>query len=182
MNFKKPFAQMVSKLVKVFIDNDCSLAEINPLVVTKEGTLIALDAKMTFDDNALYRHEKLKSYFDANEEDPQDLEAAKWNLNYIRLDGNIGCMVNGAGLAMATMDIIKFSGGSPANFLDVGGGASGDMVREAFKILTGDKKRQMYLREHLRRNLTLRCFSAGHCRRCKSDFTQHSFGCSNGGN
>lgn len=135
----KPFTQMISNLVKVFIQNDCSIAEINPLVVTKENTLIALDAKMVFDDNALYRHEPLKSYFDPNEEDPQDLEAAKWNLNYIRLDGNIGCMVNGAGLAMATMDIIKFSGGSPANFLDVGGGASGDMVREAFKILMGDK-------------------------------------------
>jgi succinyl-CoA synthetase beta subunit len=135
----KPFAQMISNLVKVFINNDCSIAEINPLVVTKENTLIALDAKMIFDDNAMYRHEPLKSYFDPNEEDPQDLEAAKWNLNYIRLDGNIGCMVNGAGLAMATMDIIKFSGGSPANFLDVGGGASGDMVREAFKILQGDK-------------------------------------------
>jgi succinyl-CoA synthetase beta subunit len=135
----QPFSQMVSNLVKVFVSNDCSIAEINPLVVTKENTLIALDAKMIFDDNAMYRHESLKSYFDPNEEDPQDLEAAKWNLNYIRLDGNIGCMVNGAGLAMATMDIIKFSGGSPANFLDVGGGASGDMVREAFKILMGDK-------------------------------------------
>lgn len=135
----KPFSQMISNLVKVFVTNDCSIAEINPLVVTKENTLIALDAKMIFDDNAMYRHEPLKSYFDPNEEDPQDLEAAKWNLNYIRLDGNIGCMVNGAGLAMATMDIIKFSGGSPANFLDVGGGASGDMVREAFKILQGDK-------------------------------------------
>ncbi|MEZ4846037.1 MAG: ADP-forming succinate--CoA ligase subunit beta [Bdellovibrionota bacterium] len=135
----KPFSQMISNLVKVFVGNDCSIAEINPLVVTKENTLIALDAKMIFDDNAMYRHEPLKAYFDPNEEDPQDLEAAKWNLNYIRLDGNIGCMVNGAGLAMATMDIIKFSGGSPANFLDVGGGASGDMVREAFKILMGDK-------------------------------------------
>lgn len=135
----KPFSQLISSLIKVVIDNDCSLAEINPLVITKENQIIALDAKMTFDDNALYRHTKLKEYFDPTEEDPQDLEAAKWNLNYIRLDGNIGCMVNGAGLAMATMDIIKFSGGSPANFLDVGGGASGDMVREAFKILTGDK-------------------------------------------
>lgn len=135
----KPFTQMISNLVKVFVNNDCSIAEINPLVVTKENTLIALDAKMIFDDNAMYRHEPLKGYFDPNEEDPQDLEAAKWNLNYIRLDGNIGCMVNGAGLAMATMDIIKFSGGSPANFLDVGGGANGDMVREAFKILQGDK-------------------------------------------
>jgi succinyl-CoA synthetase beta subunit len=135
----KPFSQMISNLVKVFVNNDCSIAEINPLVVTKENTLIALDAKMIFDDNAMYRHEPLKAYFDPNEEDPQDLEAAKWNLNYIRLDGNIGCMVNGAGLAMATMDIIKFTGGSPANFLDVGGGASGDMVREAFKILMGDK-------------------------------------------
>ena len=135
----KSFQSLISNLVKIFIQNDCSIAEINPLVVTKANTLIALDAKMIFDDNAMYKHEFLKAYFDPNEEDPQDLEAAKWNLNYIRLDGNIGCMVNGAGLAMATMEIIKFSGGSPANFLDVGGGASGDMVREAFKILQGDK-------------------------------------------
>jgi succinyl-CoA synthetase beta subunit len=102
--------------------------------------LIALDAKMIFDDNAMYRHESLKAYFDPNEEDPQDLEAAKWNLNYIRLDGNIGCMVNGAGLAMATMDIIKFSGGSPANFLDVGGGASAETwFAKRSRFCMGDK-------------------------------------------
>jgi succinyl-CoA synthetase beta subunit len=134
------FGKFVQSLAKLFVEKDCSLAEINPLVITKDNQLIALDAKINFDDNALFRHGDLKELADPHEEDPQDLEAAKWNLNYIHLDGNIGCMVNGAGLAMATMDIIKLAGGEPANFLDVGGGASADQVREAFKILVADPK------------------------------------------
>ncbi|MFH1018059.1 MAG: ADP-forming succinate--CoA ligase subunit beta [Pseudomonadota bacterium] len=137
---QKDFSKLVAGLVRLFVDKDCSLAEINPLVITKSNRWIALDAKINFDDNALFRHEELHALADPNEEDPRDLEAAKWNLNYIHLDGNIGCMVNGAGLAMATMDIIKQAGGEPANFLDVGGGASADMVREAFKILVADPK------------------------------------------
>ena len=127
-------------LYDAFVATDASLVEINPLVVTAAGDLLALDAKMTFDDNALYRHPDIKELRDTGEEDPLEIEASKFSLNYIHLDGNIGCMVNGAGLAMATMDIIKLNGGEPANFLDVGGGASADMVREAFKILVSDPK------------------------------------------
>lgn len=136
----KSFFKMCSHLVKLFIEKDCSLVEINPLVITKSNELIALDAKINFDDNGLFRHKDIAELADPTEEDPRDIEAAKWNLNYIHLDGNIGCMVNGAGLAMATMDMIKFCGGEPANFLDVGGGASAEMVREAFKILISDSK------------------------------------------
>ena len=124
---------------RAFIETDASLIEINPLIVTGDGTVLALDAKMTFDDNALYRHKDIAAMRDLNEEDPREVEASKFNLNYIGLDGTIACMVNGAGLAMATMDIIKYYGGSPANFLDVGGGASTEQVTEAFKILCADK-------------------------------------------
>ncbi|MBZ5700107.1 MAG: ADP-forming succinate--CoA ligase subunit beta [Acidobacteriia bacterium] len=131
-----PFLQ---GLYRTFLETDASLAEINPLVVTGEGKLVALDAKMTFDDNALYRHKDIAELRDLNEEDPLEIEASNFNLNYIKLDGNVGCMVNGAGLAMGTMDIIKLSGGSPANFLDVGGGASAEQVKNAFKILVSDK-------------------------------------------
>ena len=120
------------------METDASLVEINPLVLTGEGKLVALDAKMTFDDNALYRHPELKELRDKDEEDPLEIEASKFNLNYIKLDGTVGCMVNGAGLAMATMDIIKLAGGSPANFLDVGGGASAEQVKNAFRILMSD--------------------------------------------
>jgi len=126
-------------LYRAFVDADCSLLEINPCVVTGEGKLIALDAKVNFDDNALYRHKDFKDLRDFDEEDPLEVEASKFSLNYIKLDGTVGCMVNGAGLAMATMDIIKLSGGSPANFLDVGGGASAEQVKNAFKILLSDK-------------------------------------------
>ena len=115
------------------------MIEINPLIVTGEGTLLALDAKMNFDDNALYRHPDVREMRDLSEEDPLEIEASKFSLNYIRLDGTIGCMVNGAGLAMATMDIIKIAGGEPANFLDVGGGANAEQIRNAFKILMSDK-------------------------------------------
>jgi len=125
-------------LYKAFVDSDCSLAEINPLVLTKQGDLLALDCKMGFDDNALFRHPDIREMRDFAEEDPREVEAAKFDLSYIGLDGNIACMVNGAGLAMATMDIIKFYGGSPANFLDVGGGATTEKVTAAFKILLSD--------------------------------------------
>jgi len=130
-----PFLQV---LYKTLLETDASLAEINPLIVTGDGKLVALDAKMTFDDNALYRHKDIAELRDLNEEDPLEVEASTYKLNYIKLDGNVGCMVNGAGLAMSTMDIIKLSGGSPANFLDVGGGASAEQVKNAFKILVKD--------------------------------------------
>jgi len=126
-------------LYQVFVDKDCSIAEINPLVVTGDGKVMALDAKLNFDSNALYRHKDVLEYRDLDEEDPKEVEASKYDLNYIALDGNIGCMVNGAGLAMATMDIIKYYGGEPANFLDVGGGATAEKVTEAFKIILSDE-------------------------------------------
>lgn len=130
---------LISNLYKLFIDKDCSLAEINPLVITSDKKVLALDAKLNFDDSALYRHKEIIELRDRNEEDPLEVEASKYSLNYIKLDGNVGCMVNGAGLAMATMDIIKLAGGSPANFLDVGGGASVEGIENAFKILLKDK-------------------------------------------
>ncbi|MBX3027637.1 ADP-forming succinate--CoA ligase subunit beta [bacterium] len=126
-------------LYKAFIESDASMAEINPLVLTRQGDLIALDAKMGFDDNALYRHPEIRELRDLNEEDEKEIEASKHDLSYVALDGNIGCMVNGAGLAMATMDIIKNFGGEPANFLDVGGGATAERVTEAFKIILADQ-------------------------------------------
>jgi len=131
--------RLMTAIYEAFIASDASLVEINPLVVTKGGDLLALDAKMTFDDSALYRHPETRDLRDLSEEDPLEIEASKYSLNYIRLDGTIGCMVNGAGLAMATMDIIKLAGGEPANFLDVGGGASAEQIRNAFKILMSDK-------------------------------------------
>jgi succinyl-CoA synthetase beta subunit len=133
------FVKVVTSLYDAYLATDASLLEINPLVVTAAGDLLALDAKMNFDDNALYRHADIKELRDLGEEDPLEIEASKFNLNYIHLDGNIGCMVNGAGLAMATMDIIKLAGGEPANFLDVGGGANAEQIRNAFKILMSDK-------------------------------------------
>jgi succinyl-CoA synthetase beta subunit len=126
-------------LVKCYLETDASLAEINPLILTKDGRIVALDGKMNFDDNALDRHPNIKAYRDLNEEAPLEVEASKYNLNYIKLDGTVGCMVNGAGLAMATMDIIKLHGAEPANFLDVGGGANLEAVTNAFKILLSDK-------------------------------------------
>ncbi|MCJ7747466.1 MAG: ADP-forming succinate--CoA ligase subunit beta [Desulfobacterales bacterium] len=125
-------------LYKAFYEKDCLLAEINPLVLTREGEFIALDAKMNFDDNGLFRHKEIVALRDLNEEAPLEIEASQYNLNYIKLDGNVGCMVNGAGLAMATMDIIKVAGAEPANFLDVGGGATVEMVKNGFKILMSD--------------------------------------------
>ena len=126
-------------LYNAYVASDASLAEINPLVVTKDGRVLALDAKINFDDNAMYRHPEYAELRDLNEEDPLEVEASKYNLNYIKLEGNVGCMVNGAGLAMATMDIIKLAGGEPANFLDVGGSASAETVENGFKIILSDK-------------------------------------------
>jgi succinyl-CoA synthetase beta subunit len=132
-------AAAMTALVKACNATDASLAEINPFILTKDGKVYALDAKINFDDNALYRHKDLVELRDLNEEDPLEVEASKFGLNYIKLDGTVGCMVNGAGLAMATMDIIKYAGGSPANFLDVGGGASAEQVKNAFRILLSDR-------------------------------------------
>jgi succinyl-CoA synthetase beta subunit len=132
--------KILTALAGVFLDKDCSLAEINPLVVTPSGDVLALDAKMTFDDNALFRHPDVEKYRDLTEEDPAEVRAARSGLSYISLTGNIGCLVNGAGLAMATMDIIKYHGGSPANFLDVGGGSNKEQVTEALRILLADAR------------------------------------------
>jgi succinyl-CoA synthetase beta subunit len=141
----KKAVKLMQAVHATFMSTDASLVEINPLVVTKAGDLLALDAKMSFDDNALYRHPELTELRDLGEEDPLEIEASKYSLNYIKLDGAIGCMVNGAGLAMATMDIIKIAGGEPANFLDVGGGANAEQIRNAFKILMSDKHVQAVL-------------------------------------
>ena len=131
---------VMQALYRAYDESDCSVAEINPLIITKEGQVMALDAKMNFDSNALFRHKDVVALRDLNEEDPREIEASKYELSYISLDGNIACMVNGAGLAMATMDIIKLCGGEPANFLDVGGGASKEKVSQAFKILLADSR------------------------------------------
>src|SRR3990172_8343483 len=132
--------KFILALYRAFVEKDASLADINPLVVTKQGDLLALDAKMNFDANALFRHPEIESLRDTAEEDPRELEASRFDLSYVSLDGNIGCMVNGAGLAMATMDMIKMSGGSPANFLDVGGGANAEQVTNAFRLILSDPK------------------------------------------
>jgi succinyl-CoA synthetase beta subunit len=137
-SFKKGTA-FLQALFRAYVDTDASLAEINPLLVTKAGDVLALDAKMNFDDNALFRHPEIKEMRDLDEEDPLEVEASKYGLNYIKLDGNVGCMVNGAGLAMATMDLVKLAGGEPANFLDVGGGATEEQVKNAFRIILSDK-------------------------------------------
>jgi succinyl-CoA synthetase beta subunit len=129
----------MKSLCKFYVDYDCSMAEINPLVITKGGEMLALDAKITFDDNAMFRHPELKELRDLNEEEPAEVRAGNAGLSYVKLDGNIGCLVNGAGLAMSTMDIIKYHGGAPANFLDVGGGATTEQVVEAFNIILSDK-------------------------------------------
>jgi succinyl-CoA synthetase beta subunit len=134
-----PAVQFLTGLYRAFLDTDASLVEINPFITCTDGRLFALDAKITFDDNALFRHPDIRELRDITEEDPLEVEASKYSLNYIKLDGNVGCMVNGAGLAMATMDIIKYAGGMPANFLDVGGGANAEQVTHAFEILLSDK-------------------------------------------
>jgi succinyl-CoA synthetase beta subunit len=134
----KSFVKFIPKLYNAYEKTDASLLEINPLVITNDDKIIALDAKMNIDDNALYRQAEIADFRDLDEEDPLEIEASKFNLNYIKLDGNVGCMVNGAGLAMATMDIIKLAGGEPANFLDVGGGANKTTVANGFKIILSD--------------------------------------------
>jgi succinyl-CoA synthetase beta subunit len=137
-SFQKGTA-LIQALFEAYTKTDASLAEINPFLVTKQGDVLALDAKMTFDDNALFRHPDIKEMRDLSEEDPLEVEASRFGLNYIKLDGNVGCMVNGAGLAMATMDLVKLAGGEPANFLDVGGGANEEQVKNAFRIILSDK-------------------------------------------
>jgi len=137
-SFRKGVSFMQA-LFRAYVETDASLAEINPLLVTKSGDVLALDAKMNFDDNALFRHPDIREMRDLSEEDPLEVEASKYGLNYIKLDGNVGCMVNGAGLAMATMDLVKLAGGEPANFLDVGGGANEEQVKNAFRIILSDK-------------------------------------------
>ena len=134
-----PAVKFLTGLYRAFLETDASLVEINPFITTTDERVFALDAKMTFDDNALFRHPDIRDLRDVTEEDPLEVEASKYNLNYIKLDGSVGCMVNGAGLAMATMDIIKYAGGMPANFLDVGGGANAEQVAHAFEILLSDK-------------------------------------------
>ncbi len=135
----KPASELIRNLYEIFTAKDCSLAEINPLVVTGEGRLLALDAKLTFDDNALFRHPELQALQDPDQESPLEVEASRFGLSYVKLGGDVGCMVNGAGLAMATMDIIKLYGGEPANFLDIGGGASVEQIENAFRILISDQ-------------------------------------------
>jgi succinyl-CoA synthetase beta subunit len=140
-----PAVQFLSGVYRAFLETDSSLLEINPFITCTDGRLFALDAKINFDDNAMFRHSDLRELRDITEEDPLEVEASKYSLNYIKLDGNVGCMVNGAGLAMATMDIIKYAGGMPANFLDVGGGANAEQVTHAFEILLSDKNVQAVL-------------------------------------
>jgi succinyl-CoA synthetase beta subunit len=135
---RKPFAEIVRNLYRLFLEKDCSLLEINPLAVTEDGRLLALDTKINFDDDGLYRHPEIREMRDPDEEDPLEVVAKNASVNYIKLDGNVGCMVNGAGLAMTTMDMIQMAGGMPANFLDVGGGASAEQIEKAFSILTSD--------------------------------------------
>jgi succinyl-CoA synthetase beta subunit len=139
------FSGLIENLYKLFIETDCSLLEINPLVITAQNDLIALDAKIDIDDNAMFRQKEILKYRDTDEEDPLEVEASKYNLNYINLDGNVGNMVNGAGLAMATMDLIKIAGASPANFLDVGGGANEEMVENGFRIILSDSNVKVIL-------------------------------------
>ena len=141
----KPASKIIASLYKIFVEKNCSLIEINPFIITKDQKLLALDGKINFYDDALYRHPDIKELYDPDEQDPLELEASKHDLNYIKLDGNVGCMVNGAGLAMATMDLIKLAGGEPANFLDVGGGASAEQVESALKILLSDKNVKVVL-------------------------------------
>ena len=158
----KALGGILDGLYRLFRESDASLVEVNPLVVTQTGELIALDAKVNLDDNALYRHADLESLRDMSQEDQREAEAKAHELSYISLDGNIGCMVNGAGLAMATMDLVKLHGGQPANFLDVGGGATAERVAEAFKLILSDTKVKRGSGEHLRRHRALRSDRRGH--------------------
>ena len=165
----KQCVALLGKLYTAFTEKDMEMLEINPLIVTSAGDLKVLDAKLGFDGNAIYRHPDIGELRDTTEEDPKELEASKYDLNYIALDGEIGCMVNGAGLAMATMDIIKLYGAEPANFLDVGGGATKEKVTEAFKIITSDSAGEGHPRQHLRRHHALRHHRRGRGRRGEGD-------------
>ena len=151
----RPAVAVFMSLYETFMQEDCSLLEINPLVLTGDGRVIALDAKLSFDDNAMYRHKDNLALRDKDEEDPLEVEASEADLNYIKLDGSIGCMVNGAGLAMGTMDIIKSYGGDPANFLDVGGAANQENVEKAFRLITKDPNVKCIFDQYFRRNCTL---------------------------
>ncbi len=163
-------------LYRAFVECDASLAEINPLILTGDGKVLALDAKLNFDDNALFRHPDIVAMRDLDEEDPAEVEASKFDLSYISLNGNIGCLVNGAGLAMATMDAIKLFGAEPANFLDVGGGATTQKVTEAFKLMLKNPRRQRHSREHLRRHHALRHHRRGRHRRGQRSQARCSLG------
>ena len=160
----------------MYVQLDCSLVEINPLVVTEAGELIALDGKISFDDNAMFRHKDLAELRDLSEEDPAEVRASNTGLSYVKLDGNIGCLVNGAGLAMSTMDIIKLHGGEPANFLDVGGGANEQQVTEAFRIILSDPNVKGDPGQHLRRHRPLHDDRRGHRRRQQSRRLQRAAG------
>ena len=172
----KQTESLIAKLYAAFLAKDMSMLEINPLIVLSNGQLRVLDAKVSFDDNALYRHPDIAALRDESEEDAKEIEASKHDLNYVTLEGSIGCMVNGAGLAMATMDIIKLYGESPANFLDVGGGASKDKVAAAFKIITADPKREGHSGQYFRRHHALRHHCRGRHRRGEGSGPQGSAG------
>ena len=178
----KSASKLFEGLYRTFVAFDCSMVEVNPLVVTQSGDVLALDAKFNFDDNALYRHPDVAALRDVAEEDPREVEASKHGLSYIGLDGNIACLVNGAGLAMATMDIIKFYGGEPANFLDVGGGATEEQVTEAFKILIADKKVKAILVNIFGGIMKVRHHRARHHQRSENGETVRAAGCSSGRN
>ena len=169
---------VMGNLYNTFINLDCSLTEINPLVITQKGKVVAIDAKMDIDDNALYRHKDLIGLDDYREKDPLEVKAEKYNLNYIRLDGNVGAMVNGAGLAMATMDVIKMAGAEPANFLDVGGGADEEMIENGFKIILDDEKVKAIFDENPSAEITE---DRGICSVCggEADAGDYCFGCRN---
>ncbi len=172
-----PAVGFMTGLYKAFVDTDSTLMEINPFITTKDGKLVALDCKINFDDNAMFRHKDLKELRDLAEEDPLEVEASKFALNYIKLDGNIACMVNGAGLAMATMDIIEYAGGKAANFLDVGGGANQEQIENAFGILLSRPEREGDLHQHLWRHSAGRCLGHGGGRggeEAGSDTADHS--------
>jgi succinyl-CoA synthetase beta subunit len=157
---RKVFAEIVRNLYRLFLDKDCSLLEINPLAITEDGRLLALDTKINFDDDGLYRHPEIRDLRDPDEEDPLEVVAKNASVNYIKLDGNVGCMVNGAGLAMTTMDLIQMAGGEPANFLDVGGGASAEQIEKAFRILTSDPSVKCILPRRMDRRLRQHCHPA----------------------
>ena len=168
-NLIRPAAALIANLYRLFVDKGCSLAEINPLAITSDGQLLALDAKLDFDDDALPRHPDIQELRDSNQEDPLEVEAAGFGISYVKLDGDVGCMVNGAGLAMATMDSISLADAMPANFLDVGGGATEEQVAQAFRLILSDSQGEADTGERLRRNPALRYSRQRHCGRLPGD-------------